>query len=66
MGPDAGDLDTALSQAEAIGVAYLRWHGLRLDVFVPSIDFYDEALRTRVRIELPQIATSPWPAGTRR
>src|SRR5262245_47393431 len=40
----------ATRQAEEMGVAYLRWRGTRLDVFVPSIDFYDEAKRpTRVR-----------------
>ena len=43
---------TAAKQALDEGVAYLRWRGLRLDVFVPSIPFYEEALRTRVHIPL--------------
>ncbi len=50
-----GDLETAVARAAADGVAYLRWQGIRLDVFVPSIPFYDEALRTRVRIDVPDL-----------
>jgi hypothetical protein len=53
-----GDPDDAARHAEAAGVAYLRWRGIRLDVFVPSIEFYEEALRTRVRIVLPRVGAT--------
>jgi hypothetical protein len=45
--------EAALAQAREEGVAYLRWRNIRLDVFVPSVAFYAEALRTRVRLDLP-------------
>lgn len=50
-----GDLEKAVQQAEEMGVAYLRWRGIRLDVFVPSIEFYQEARRTRVRLNVPSL-----------
>jgi hypothetical protein len=50
-----GDLQKAIQQAQTQGVSYLKWRGIRLDVFFPSIEFYEEALRTRVRLQFPQI-----------
>ena len=49
------ELSIAIKQARDDGVAYVTWKGVRLDVFVPSIPFYDEALRTRVRATVPDI-----------
>jgi hypothetical protein len=54
-GPEKG---IAIKQAEEDGVAYVSWQGIRLDVFVPSIPFYDEAYRTRVRAEVPDIGAA--------
>jgi hypothetical protein len=53
-----GTLDAALKQAEEMGIAYLRWRGIRLDVFVPSIAFYEEARRTRVRLDIPGLGAA--------
>lgn len=53
-----GDVTSSVARARADGVAYMRWRGIRLDVFVPSVAFYEEALRTRVRIELPDLGTA--------
>lgn len=50
-----GDVDQALADAQNTGLAVITWHGVRLDVFVPSIDFYAEAFNRRVRIHLPGI-----------
>jgi hypothetical protein len=57
-----GDVEAATRQAEETGVAYLRWRGIRLDVFVPSIDFYEEAKRTRVRLTVPLLGEA-WVQG---
>jgi hypothetical protein len=46
---------SAAREAESNGVAYVRWQGLRLDLFVPSIPFYDVAERTRARLDLPVV-----------
>ena len=54
-GGDATDASAALRSAERDGVSYLRWRGVRLDVFFPSIPFYEAALEARVRLELPGI-----------
>lgn len=54
----SGDLAKAKHQAEIEGVAYLRWHGIRLDIFFPSIDFYQEALQTRVRLLMPHLGAT--------
>lgn len=43
------DEDRAVSEASARGMFVGSWDGMRIDVFTPSIEFSDEALRTRVR-----------------
>jgi hypothetical protein len=53
-----GDVGTAVARARGEGVAYMRWRGVRLDIFVPSIPYYAEALRTRVRLDLPDIGSA--------
>ena len=40
------------AQSESAGLIVVRWHGVRLDLFTPSIDFSSEAERTRVRITI--------------
>ncbi len=44
------DVGAATDQASRGGMFVARWDGMRIDVFVPSIPFSDEARRTRVRI----------------
>ncbi len=47
------DEPTALSSAARDGMFTGGWSGMRVDVFVPSIPFSDEAARTRVRLTNP-------------
>jgi hypothetical protein len=42
------DLQAALARAERDGMFVGMWGGMRIDVFVPSVPFSDEAARTRV------------------
>lgn len=51
----AGDVDALVRQSAERGLAVMSWRGIRLDVFTPSIDFYEEALRRRVLRDLPFI-----------
>jgi len=46
------DIDTpeAASHARTRGMFIGRWEGMRIDVFLPSIDFSWEAERTRIRV----------------
>ena len=53
-----GDIEKALQQAQNQGVSYLKWRGIRLDIFFPSIEFYEEALRTRVRLQVPRVGVA--------
>lgn len=46
------DVEAARSQAEADGLIVVQYRGMRVDLFVPSIPFSWEALRTRVRVTL--------------
>ncbi len=46
------DRETARNQADSTGVFYTRIGEYRLDMFVPSIPFYDEALARRRRVQL--------------
>jgi hypothetical protein len=47
--------ECALREATEQGVVYARWQGIRLDIFFPSIPFYDAVLRDRVRLDLPEL-----------
>jgi hypothetical protein len=42
--------EVAVAKASRDGMFTGRWDGMRIDVFVPSIPFSDEAARTRVRV----------------
>jgi hypothetical protein len=42
--------DSAIDDARVRGMFVGRWSGMRIDVFLPSIDFSFEAERTRVRV----------------
>lgn len=44
------DAAAAVPRAKRDGMFVGRWNGIRIDVFVPSIPFSDEAGRTRVRL----------------
>jgi len=44
------DAVAAVARARSDGMFVGRWDGMRIDVFVPSIPFSDEAGRTRIRI----------------
>jgi hypothetical protein len=44
------DKDAAIERASQDGMFVGRWDGMRIDVFVPSIPFSDEAARTRTRL----------------
>jgi hypothetical protein len=44
------DTQTATEHARAQGMFIGRWEGMRIDVFLPSIDFSWEAERTRIRV----------------
>lgn len=44
------DPAVALPRAKRDGMFVGRWNGIRIDVFVPSIPFSEEAGRTRVRL----------------
>jgi hypothetical protein len=44
------DRDAALARANRDGMFVGSWDGMRIDVFVPSIPFSDEAERTRVDV----------------
>lgn len=44
------DRPAAIARAKRDGMFVGRWDVLRIDVFVPSIPFSDEAARTRVRV----------------
>jgi hypothetical protein len=44
------DETSAIERARREGMFVGRWDGMRIDVFVPSIPFSDEAARTRVRV----------------
>jgi hypothetical protein len=44
------DAAAAIPRAKRDGMFVGRWNGIRIDVFVPSIPFSDEAARTRVRL----------------
>lgn len=44
------DPATALAQTRRDGMFVGRWNGIRIDVFLPSIPFAEEAGRTRVRV----------------
>jgi hypothetical protein len=44
------DPGAALSRARRDGMFVGRWDGMRIDVFLPSIPFSDEAERTRIRV----------------
>jgi hypothetical protein len=44
------DRDAALARAARDGMFVGTWDGMRIDVFVPSIPFSDEAARTRVEV----------------
>lgn len=46
----SADEDASLARAEHDGMFVGRWDGMRIDVFLPSIPFSDEAARTRRRI----------------
>lgn len=46
------DRPAALARAERDGMFVGMWDGMRIDVFVPSIPFSDEAARTRVRVSV--------------
>lgn len=43
------DRGEAALRAERDGMYVARLDGMRIDIFIPSIPFYDEAARTRVR-----------------
>lgn len=45
-----GDEAAAIARGRRDGMFVLRWDGMRIDVFLPSIPFAREAERTRVRI----------------
>lgn len=40
----------ALDEARRDGMFVARWDGMRIDIFLPSIPFADEAHRTRIRV----------------
>lgn len=44
------DEEDVKAQARARGMFVVRWSGMRIDVFLPSIPFSTEAERTRVRM----------------
>ncbi len=44
------DAAAAVARADSDGMFSGVWDGMRIDVFVPSIPFSDEAARTRVRV----------------
>lgn len=46
------DLDSLRAQSAASGLIVVKWRGVRVDLFTPSIEFSREAERTRVAVEL--------------
>jgi hypothetical protein len=44
------DREAMLAQLANAGMFVARWDGMRIDVFLPSIPFSDEAARTRIRL----------------
>jgi hypothetical protein len=46
------DLDSLRAQSEASGLIVVKWRGVRVDLFTPSIEFSREAERVRVAVEL--------------
>ncbi|HTM18911.1 MAG TPA: hypothetical protein VL172_00320 [Kofleriaceae bacterium] len=44
------DIAAATARARQDGMFVGRWDGMRIDVFLPSIPFADEAARTRVQV----------------
>jgi hypothetical protein len=44
------DEAAAVERARRDGMFVGRWEGMRIDVFLPSIPFSDEAARTRIRV----------------
>jgi hypothetical protein len=44
------DQGAALQKVQRDGMFVGRWAGMRIDVFMPSIPFTDEAARTRIRV----------------
>lgn len=44
------DAAEASARARSEGMFIARWDGMRIDVFLPSIDFSHEAERTRIRV----------------
>ncbi len=48
----ATDRTAAKARAARDGMFVGTWDGMRIDVFVPSIPFSDEAARTRIEIEV--------------
>ena len=55
LGVTGASLDRVVKDSVENGVVYLRFEGVRLDVFSPSIPFYDEALALRTRVSLPEV-----------
>ena len=53
------DADAALARARTDGMFVGNWAGIRIDVFVPSIDFAHEAGRTRVSMT-DDLGNSVW------
>ncbi len=49
LGIDA-HLQTAIARAKGEGMFVANWDGMRIDVFLPSIDFAHEAGRTRIQV----------------
>lgn len=44
------DTESAVARVHRDGMFVGRWHGMRIDVFLPSIPFAHEAERTRVQV----------------
>jgi hypothetical protein len=44
--------EAALAQAQNVGMFVGSWDGMRIDVFVPSIPFSEEAARTVIRVQV--------------
>lgn len=66
------DREAALARAKRDGMFVGDWDGMRVDVFVPSIPFSDEAERTRVNVTIDgwtgisATSRSSWPFGAMR
>lgn len=41
--------EAARAASESSGLIVVKWHGMRVDLFTPSVSFSWEAMRTRVR-----------------